>query len=62
MLPTGADPDHYDIQLVSARLEGNPADAALIARAASHLVARADDLQVNPFYAGGGEHSLEGSP
>jgi hypothetical protein len=62
VLPTGADPDHYEIQLVPGRLEGDPADAALIARAASRLVARAGDLQLNPFYAGGGEDSLEDSP
>lgn len=61
VLPTGADPDHYDVQLVPGRLERDPADSALVTRAASRLVARAGDLQPNPFYAGGGEHSLEAS-
>lgn len=61
VLPTGTDPDHYDVQLVPGRLEPDPADSALVAWAVSRLVARAGDLHPNPFYAGGGEHSLEAS-
>lgn len=61
VLPTGADRDHHDVQLVPGSLEEDPADRALVTLAASRLVARAGDLQPNPFYAGGGEHSLEAS-
>lgn len=61
VLPTGSDPDHYDVQLVPGRLEPGPADRALVVEAASRLVARSGDLLPNPFYAGGSEHSLEAS-
>lgn len=61
VLPTGTDPDHFDVQLVPGHVEGDPAEEALVVTAASRLVARAGDLRPNPFYAGGGHQSLEGS-
>jgi hypothetical protein len=59
VVPTGADPDHFDVQLVPDRLEGHPADDASVMRAAARLVSRAGDLHANPFYAGEGEHAPE---
>ena len=61
VVPTGAARDHFDVQLVPDRLEGDPAEDAVVVRAAARLVSRAGDLQPNPFYAGEGEHTPEGS-
>lgn len=53
VLPTGANPDHYDVQLLPGRLEGSsPADIEL-GRAAGLLLDSADDSQPNPAYAVG---------
>jgi hypothetical protein len=52
VVPTGTDPDHFDIQLVPDRREDDPADDAGVAGAAARLVSKAGDLHANPFYAG----------
>lgn len=51
VVPTGADPGHFDVQLLPGHPEDDPADESLVAGAASRLVARAGDLHHNPFYA-----------
>ena len=52
VLPTGANPDHFDVQLVSGRPESQPAPEHDVAAAAARLVRAAGDLLPNPFYAG----------
>jgi hypothetical protein len=43
VLATGADRDHFDVQLLPDHLEDDPAGDALVVQAASRLVARAGD-------------------
>lgn len=61
VLPTGTDPDHFDVQLLSDYSEEDPADNERVWQAASKLAARAGDLWPNPLYAGGAEDRVEGS-
>ena len=53
VLPTGANPDHFDVQLVARRSPADgPADAERLADAARRLLEVAGDLRPNPAYAG----------
>jgi hypothetical protein len=53
VLPTGANPDHFDVQLVPGRdVESGPADLDTLIGAAARLLDIAGDLQANPAYAG----------
>lgn len=53
MLPTGVNPDHYDVQLVGGQREEDLEPLAAIRAAAQWLVALAGDLMPNPAYSGG---------
>jgi homogentisate 1,2-dioxygenase len=61
VLPTGAHPDHFDVQLVAGQGEADPVTDEAIMAAAWRLVGAAGDLQPNPFYAGAGDESPEDS-
>jgi hypothetical protein len=61
VLPTGSHADHFDVQLAAGHGEEDPATEEAITAAAWRLVAAAGDLQANPFYAGTGDASPEGS-
>ena len=61
VLPTGTHPDHFDVQLVAGRGEGDPVTEEAILAAAWRLVDAAGELQPNPFYAGAGDESPEDS-
>lgn len=52
---TGANPDHYDVQLVPGRVEGvnPPASAKELRGAAGRFMVVARSLTPNPRYAGG---------
>jgi hypothetical protein len=54
VLPTGSNPDHYDVQLISGRVEGVDVDAGReeLRSAAARLLLAAGDLEPNPAYAG----------
>ena len=52
LLPTGVNPDHYDVQLVPGQREEDLEPLAAIRGAADRLVAVAGDLRSNPAYAG----------
>lgn len=52
VLPTGGNPDHYDVQLVPGQREEDLEPLAAIRAAADRLVAAAGDLLPNPAYAG----------
>jgi hypothetical protein len=53
VLPTGVNPDHYDVQLVSGQREEDLEPLAAIRAAAERLLAAAGDLRPNPAYSGG---------
>jgi hypothetical protein len=59
VLPTGAHPDHFDVQLVPGRGERDLVTDDAVTTAARRLVDTAGDLQPNPFYAGAGDESPE---
>jgi len=50
LVPTGSNPDHFDVQLLSARSEDAPASRSELAEAAARLVALAGPLRPNPAY------------
>lgn len=52
VLPTGVNPDHYDVQLVGGQGEEDLEPLAAIRSAAERLVLAAGDLRPNPAYAG----------
>ena len=53
VLPTGANPDHFDVQLVPGRSpDDGSADAEQLADAARRMLEVAGDLRPNPAYAG----------
>ena len=53
VLPTGVNPDHYDVQLVGGQREEDLEPLAAIRAAAERLLAAAGDLRPNPAYSGG---------
>jgi hypothetical protein len=55
VLPTGSNPDHYDVQLIAGRIEGIDEDAGReeVRSAVARLLLAAGDLKANPAYAGG---------
>jgi hypothetical protein len=57
VLPTGVNPDHYDVQLVGGQREEDLEPLAAIRGAAERLVAAAGDLKPNPAYSGGIDRS-----
>lgn len=59
VLPTGVNPDHYDVQLVPGQREEDLEPVAAIRSGAERLVAVAGDLRPNPAYAGGAGQSSE---
>lgn len=59
VVPTGVNPDHYDIQLVGGQREDDLEPLAAIRAAAERLVEAAGDLRPNPAYAGGSGRPLE---
>lgn len=52
VLPTGVNPDHYDVQLVGGQREDDLEPLAAIRAAAERLVVAAGNLRPNPAYAG----------
>lgn len=52
VLPTGVNPDHYDVQLVAGQREEELESLAAIRAAAERLVLIAGDLRPNPAYSG----------
>jgi hypothetical protein len=52
VLPTGVNPDHYDVQLVAGQREEDLEPLTAIKAAVDRLVAAAGDLRANPAYAG----------
>jgi hypothetical protein len=59
VLPTGTQPDQFDVQLVPGRGERDLVTDEAITAAARRLVNAAGDLHPNPFYAGAGDESPE---
>jgi hypothetical protein len=58
VLPTGANPDHFDVQLIPSRsVDGGPADRVSLLGAARRMVQVAGDLLPNPAYAYNEEES-----
>lgn len=58
VLPTGANLDHFDVQLVPGRsVEDGPADPTALARAALLMIQVAGELLPNPAYAYNEEES-----
>ena len=55
VLPTGANPDHFDVQLLPGRSEGSAVGAAELRSAAERLLAAAGELRPNPAYAEGAD-------
>lgn len=53
VLPTGSNPDHYDVQLIAGRVEGGAAEAGReeLRGAVARLLLAAGDLKPNPAYA-----------
>jgi hypothetical protein len=53
VIPTGTNPDHYDVQLIGRRFEGEPAEATdeELRAAAARLLSTASRLAPNPAYA-----------
>lgn len=52
VLPTGVNPDHYDVQLVGGQGEEDLEPLAAIRAAAERVVLAAGDLRPNPAYSG----------
>ena len=55
VLPTGANPDHFDVQLLPGRSEASAVGAAELRSAAERLLAAAGELRPNPAYAEGAD-------
>lgn len=57
VLPTGSNPDHYDVQLLPGRIEGVDPDGGReeLRGAVLRLLLAAGELHPNPAYAGGGQ-------
>lgn len=54
VVPTGADADHFDVQLIAGVTERDaPPSEAEVREAATRLLDAAGELQPNPSYAGG---------
>lgn len=55
VIATGTNPDHYDVQLVPGRFEGDHPEttAEELRGAVARLLWAAGDLKANPAYAGG---------
>jgi hypothetical protein len=60
VLPTGANVDHFDVQLLSGQAEVTDEPAAVVWEAAARLVAAAGALRPNPAYSGGQHPFSEG--
>jgi hypothetical protein len=57
ILATGADPDHYEVQLLPGKLVEEPlATLSELSDAARRLLDAAGRPNINPAYAGGEEH------
>jgi hypothetical protein len=56
VLPTGSNPDHYDVQLLPGRIEGVDPEGGReeLRGAVLRLLLAAGELYLNPAYAGGG--------
>ncbi len=59
VIPTGANPDHYDVQLLDRVAENENRAAAAVKMAAMRVLAVAGPLRPNPAYAGGGPTMTE---
>jgi hypothetical protein len=57
VIPTGTNPDHYDVQLIGDRFEGEPAEATdeELRAAAVRLLSTARQVASNPAYADSSE-------
>jgi len=53
VIPTGGNPDHYDVQLLDRVVENDNRAAAAVRMAAMRMLAAAGPLRPNPAYAGG---------
>jgi hypothetical protein len=60
VLPTDANVDHFDVQLLSGQAEVTDEPAAVVWEAAARLVAAAGELRPNPAYSGGQHPFSEG--
>jgi hypothetical protein len=52
VIPTGANPDHFDVQLIPDRPEGSEPGAPELRDAATRLLDVAGEFRPNPAYAG----------
>ena len=60
VLPTGENPNHYDIQLLGGVTEDEPTPSDEVIRAAAaRLLDAAGDLRPNPSYAGSADNQSE---
>jgi hypothetical protein len=60
VLPTGTNPDHFDIQLLPGRADDNADEPVLAVRAAAaRLVAVAGELRPNPIYHEESDRTVE---
>jgi hypothetical protein len=59
VLPTGVNPDHFDVQLLAGDGDGEPEPVEAVSAAAERLVLAAGDLRRNPAYTGSQDEPSE---